>query len=70
MQFPPKYPQSIINSQKKVTPYIKLRQDGHKSFEALIGPKSLAPTILINSDNFQGHAGRNKMYSLIKTDVF
>ena len=39
----------------------KLVPDSDKTFEALAVPKSLALTILTNSNNYQGHAGTNKM---------
>ena len=48
----------------------KIIQDGDKSFEAYIIPKSLALTILVNSPNLQGHTGTNKTYFLIKRDIF
>ena len=38
----------------------KVVQDGIKSFEALVAFKSTALTILVNSHNYQGHAGTNK----------
>ena len=43
-------------------------QDGNKSFEVLIIPRSLIPAMLINSHHLQGHAGTTKSYSLIKME--
>ena len=41
-----------------------------KSFENLVVLKILALDILVNSQNLQGHAATNKMYSLLKGDFF
>ena len=45
-------------------------QDTDKSFEALVVPKSLDLTILVNSHNLQWPVSANKSYSLIKRDLF
>ena len=45
-------------------------QDGDKSFEALIVPRSIIPTILINSHHLQVHTGTTKSYNLIKREFF
>ena len=48
----------------------RLVQDGEKAFEALVVPKTLTLTTLVDSHNHQAHAGTNKIYSLIKTKLF
>ena len=46
----------------------KVVQNEDKSFKALVMPKYLALTILVNCFNLQGCAGTNNTYSLIKRD--
>ena len=48
----------------------KLIQHSEKWFKTLIVHKSLVFTIQVNSFHSQGHAGKNKTYSLIKRDFF
>ena len=48
----------------------KLTQEGDKMFKALIVPKSLASSILVNAHNLQGCASAVKMSCLIKKDFF
>ena len=61
------YPQFMTNSSDMKT--CKLIKDGNKSFEALVVHKSVALTVLVISYNYQGHAGTNKIYALIREDL-
>ena len=49
---------------------LKMTQDADESFKALLVPKSLTYTLLVNPCSPQGHAGSNKIYSQIKRDFF